>query len=194
MRTPLQQFLHSFPFLSEQEIMAFVKSGIRKITAPKEVLFFGAEPCTKVWFVEQGLFRTYRIVNGEDMTFRFFLSGELLTDYQSYLTNTPATLSVQSITEGATIIFEKEDILNIFDAYPRAERVGRIMAEQTYLYIVERLKQFQVDDLETRYQKLIASAPELFQSVPLHYISSFLGVKPQSLSRIRRKISRQKPE
>lgn len=193
MPTQFYQFLKAFPFLSEKEMSAFAEAAITKVTTPKEILFLGNEPCTSVWFVEQGLFRTYRIISGEDATFRFFLSGEFFSDYQSYLTNTPATLSVQSLTNGTALVFKKDDILELYDTYPRLERLGRIMAEHTYLYIVERLKQFQVDDLETRYTKLISSAPELFQSVPLHYIASFLGVKPQSLSRIRAKISLQDP-
>ncbi len=63
------------------------------------------------------------------------------------------------------------------------------MAEHAYLSATERLKQFQAGDLETRYKNLLSRDPELFQKIPQYHIASYLGVKPQSLSRLKAKLA-----
>ena len=146
-------------------------------------------PFTWLWFIEEGVIRAFRVIDGEDYTFYFFTRQDFATDYQSYLTREDSPLFFEALTDTTYQEFSKETILGLYEQFPLFDRVGRIMAERAYLSATDRLKQFQAEPLETRYQKLLARDPDIFQQIPQYHIASYLGVKPQSLSRIRAKMT-----
>ncbi|MGD1839458.1 MAG: Crp/Fnr family transcriptional regulator [Thermonemataceae bacterium] len=174
---------------TSEEIEAIVSTGTLKKVAAKTKVFQADKPFTKLWFLQEGLVRAYRIVNGQDFTFFFFTKQEFAVDYQSFLTEETSTLLFDTLADTTYWEFSKSAILKLYKNYPRFERVGRIMAEEAYLSATERLKEFQTASLEERYKKLLSKDPELFQQIPQYHIASYLGVKPQSLSRLRAKLT-----
>lgn len=185
----MKDFLSEYGPFTEEEMQAFERIGNRRRAPARTQLFQGDRPFTQLWLIESGLIRAYRIIGGEDYSYFFFSSGEFATDYQSFLTETASPLFFETLGETTYVVFDKKDIYDTYQRYPRFEKLGRLMAERAYLSAADRLKQHQTDDLKTRYLKLIQKDPELFQRVPQRHIASYLGVKPQSLSRIRAEIS-----
>jgi CRP/FNR family transcriptional regulator, anaerobic regulatory protein len=186
------EILSKYSVFTEEEQAAFEKIGNRRTFRAKSLLFDGMQIFNKLYYIETGIIRSFRLIDGEDYTYFFFSASDFAVDYQSYLTDTISPLFFETLTETEVYIFQKTDIYALYEKYPKFEKIGRLMAEYAYLSAADRLKQYQTDDLKTRYLKLISKSPDLFQTVPQHYIASYLGVKPQSLSRIRAEISGKK--
>lgn len=143
------------------------------------------------YFVKSGFIRSYRLIDGDDFTYTFFLEGDICVDYESILRNKPSTHFFEVLAPTETIKYNFSEIEALFDKHPRIERIARKMAEFAYVNLLNRVREFQSDSLEKRYLNLIENNEEVFQAAPLKHIASYLGVKPQSLSRIRAKIKKE---
>lgn len=174
---------------SEEEIKAVEQASYKKSVPSKTVFFEGNEIFNKLYFVKSGAVRCYRVINGDDFTYFFFFENEFVVDFQSFLTDTQSPLYFETLMDSEFIILNKSEIYRLYERYPRFEKLGRLMAEKAYLSAANRLKQHQTDSLKARYLNLLAKNKNLIQSVPQHYIASYLGVKPQSLSRIKAEIA-----
>ncbi|MEO1713464.1 MAG: Crp/Fnr family transcriptional regulator [Bacteroidota bacterium] len=188
MASTFAQFLSSIINITADTSTEIESLGARKVLVDHELLFGAGQPFLKLLFLEKGLVRAYRIIDGKDVTFFFFTAGEFVVDYESYLRETPSTLFFEALIGGTYLEFSKSTIQGLYNEHPTFERMGRIMAENAYLSATHRLKEFQAEPLQTRYLKLLSRNPELFQKVPQYHIASYLGVSPQSLSRIRAKL------
>lgn len=183
----LELFLQSFG-LSEEEIALMSDLG------KEEKLAFGSElsnfghVAESFYFVKKGMIRSYRIIDGDDFTYNFFLPGDICVDLESYLKKTPSGLYMEAAAHTELIRCRFSQVVPLFEEHPRIQRIALKMAEAAYLRVLERMKEFQSDSLEQRYLNLIKKHEELFRNAPLQHIASYLGVKPQSLSRIRAKI------
>jgi CRP-like cAMP-binding protein len=184
----MKKMLESFGF-SQEEILALNEVATRKLMPPKTIFFNGDRSFDKLYYISKGCIRCFRVINGEDYTYFFFFDQEFAVDYESFLTENDSSLSFETLEETEVIILDRSDIYRLYGEYPKFEKLGRLMAERAYLSAASRLKQHQTDDLKTRYLNLLNKNPRLIQAVPQHYIASYLGVKPQSLSRIKAEIS-----
>ena len=111
-------------------------------------------------------------------------------DFYSYLTGTESDFFYEALTETSVYEFTKNDFEKFYQKIPQMNKLGRLMAEKAYKSVAERLRENQVDDLETRYLNLLKRNPALFQSIQQKHIATYLGVKPESLSRIKSQIYR----
>ena len=185
----MKDFLRKIAPFEEVELEAIMQLGTEKKAKVGEKMFLADRPFTRLWFIKSGMLRAYRIMEGQDYTFFFFTRQDFAVDYQSFLTEKESPLLFEALADTEYLEFSKQQILGLYDRFPRFERLGRIMAERAYLSATERLKQFQAESLETRYQRLLDKDPELFLQIPQYHIASYLGVKPQSLSRLRARLA-----
>jgi CRP-like cAMP-binding protein len=185
----LKDFLKSIAPFTEDELNMFVEKGQRKEAESGRELFRPDRPFLRLWFLEKGIIRAFRLIDGKDITFFFYFKNEFAVDYESYLTEATSPLFFEALTDCRYLEFSKASIQFMYEEYIRFEKLGRIMAERAYLSATHRLKQLQAEPLEVRYQKLLIKDPHLFQQIPQYHIASYLGVSPQSLSRIRAKMN-----
>ena len=171
--------------LPEDVYQIFLKSATKKEVAKNMVLFQPPKVNRKCLFIESGLLRGYRIVDGKDYTHHFFKPNWFATDFESFLSNNPSSLYIESLTKVSYFEFDKEVLNNLYETHHKLEKLGRIIAEKAYLSTVEKFSEIQTLDLKARYKSLIKKNPQLFQDVPQKYIASYLGVSEQSLSRIK---------
>jgi CRP-like cAMP-binding protein len=127
--------------------------------------------------------------DGKEVIDEFSLDNEFITDYKSFLTRTPADKDVRCLEKSSLLIISYEDLQDLYAEHPRFERIGRLMAEALFINWQDKAKSLLLDDAETRYLKLTSGRPDLVQRVPQYLIASYLGVSPETLSRIRKKIS-----
>jgi CRP/FNR family transcriptional regulator, anaerobic regulatory protein len=185
----MKDFIKNLIKLDDTELQTFLSAGFNKIIEPKKIFINEGEKFDRLFFIHSGIIRSFRLIDGKDYSFFFHTEKEFAIDYESFLLGISTPLFFETITECNVTEYKKDVLETLYEKIPRLEKLGRIIAEQAYLNVHERLLQFQSDDLETRYLKLIKRNPGLFQFVPLYHIASYLGVKPQSLSRIRAKIA-----
>lgn len=131
------------------------------------------------------------IIDGEERTTDFYTEDEWVTSTLSYTRKTPSDHYL-SCVEDSTISVGTEktekEFYRLFQKFPRLEMLPRIIMEKEISKYQEMISTYKTDTPEQRYIKLIKYRPELIQRVPLQQLTSYIGVKPESLSRIRKRI------
>lgn len=140
-------------------------------------------------FVEKGIVRLY-IPNAEgELTFGFVFSGAFVSAYDSFLTQKPSEYAVETITDTVLWRLGHKDLQEVYASSGIGNLIGRKASEALFLKKSKRELSLLRDSAEERYLKLFDERPELLREIPLKYIASYIGVTPQALSRIRRRIS-----
>lgn len=181
----MKEIIQSNINLPEDVYQIFLKSAKKKEVAKNRILFQPKKVNRKCLFIESGILRGYRIIGDKDYTHHFFTSNWFATDFESFLSNNPSSLYIESLTKVNYFEFDKEILHNLYETHHQLEKLGRIIAEKAYLSTVEKFSEIQTLDLKARYKNLIKKNPQLFQDVPQKYIASYLGVSEQSLRRIK---------
>lgn len=180
--------IKSFVSLNEQEEKAFIEILEIRQLKKKEFLLEEGEVCDKIIFINSGCFRVFYNADGEETTVQFFFSDTWYTDYESFLTSNPTKENLQALEVCEIVQFKKVDLLKLYSSHPVFEKVGRVFAENAFLGVYNLYKMKTNDEPEQRYLNLLKQRPEVVEKIPQHYIASYLGIKPESLSRIRSRI------
>jgi CRP-like cAMP-binding protein len=143
-----------------------------------------------IGFITSGSFRTFCIDNtGEEITYCLHFENEFLTAFESLITREPSIFDIQAMEDSTVICIHQTDLDQLYKTSHYWERFGRLFAERFYVTRQNRYKDLLLETAEYRYLKLLDKYPDIFQRVPQYYIASFIGIRPQSLSRIRKNIS-----
>ena len=178
--------------LNIEEEEAFFKILEVKKFNKKDFLLQEGQVCNKVSFVNNGCMRLFYNVEGVENTVQFFFGNSWYTDYTSFLTGQPTIENMQALETCEVVQFKKDDLYRLFDQFPVFDRVGRVMAENAFLSLSMLNKMLTNEEPQQRYLNLMKQRPDVVEKIPQHYIASYLGVKPESLSRIRKRISEEK--
>jgi len=147
--------------------------------------------CKQVGFVAQGLMRYYINQDGEEKIYDFSQENEFVCNYESFLPQSPSTKNIQALEDSIVFVISHAD-LQIFYANVRGgERFGRIAIEAVFVKLLKDISSLYSETPELRYERFLKNHADLQQRISQYHIASFVGVKPQSLSRIRKRIFRQ---
>lgn len=146
------------------------------------------EICKKVGFIVSGSMLCSYNKDGDTVIDEFSLDKEFITDYFSFLTSSPAEKDVKCLENTELVVISYNNMQLLYSLSPIFEKVGRLMAEALFMNWQQKAKSLLLDNAETRYLKLISRRPDLPQRVPQYLIASHLGIKPETLSRIRKKL------
>ncbi|MNK40557.1 DNA-binding transcriptional activator YeiL [compost metagenome] len=190
MNAELQKQILSIAPFSEKEIEKINSCFQYEKFPAKEFLSSMGKTSSKIFFIIEGLARVYYLKDGKEITTYLSCDEGFIASYSSFINQSVSFENIQSIEdcEVLSITFEKMQFL--YNEISNWERVGRILAEQNYLCMADRVLKLQMIPAKEKYQTFLASAPsKIIQRTPLIYIASFLGITPESLSRIRQDIS-----
>lgn len=151
----------------------------------KTVLLREGQVSTKAFYIEQGCIRLFFNNNGKDITFQFFFEGEGVSSVESFRTNQPSLFTIESIEPCIIHSISKKDFQTILDS---SSAIKQQVEEQLFQRMIFYQKLFLSrikDNPQKRYEELLKHYPKILQRVPQHYIASYLGITPVSLSRIR---------
>jgi len=112
--------------------------------------------------------------------------NDFISVFESYTTKTPTNKSLQALTQLVTLQFSFEDLLNRFQDNTTFSHVSRTIVENKYLKALERTNDLVTLDAKERYTKLLKKSPKDIDTIPQNVLSSYLGIQPQSLSRIKK--------
>ena len=188
MPTQIINNIKSFVALSQNDEEEFTKILEVKKYSKKEFILKEGEICDKILFINSGCARDFFNIEGEEKIVEFFFENSWFTDYGSFLTGQPTVENLQAIEPCEVVFFSKTSLYNLYITNPVFERVGRVMAENAFMNLMKISSMRTNHDPQERYLNLMKSRPELFERVPQHYVASYLGLQPQSLSRIRKRI------
>jgi CRP-like cAMP-binding protein len=148
------------------------------------------EVCREVGFIEKGLIRYSGIKNnGEEITFHFGKENEFTSNYQSFLNHSASQRSIQCLEDSKILAISYDNLQRLYDEVKEGQKFGRLICESLYLQVLNQIGSMYTDEPEQRYLNFINDYPDLQQRIPQYYISSYVGVKPPSLSRIRKRLS-----
>jgi CRP-like cAMP-binding protein len=143
-------------------------------------------------FVNKGCLKTYSTdKNGDEHIFQFAIEGWWVSDMYSFLTGEPATYSIEALEDSEIVFMDPESRERILEQVPGFERFMRILLEKNYVAGQRRVNSMLGNSAEERYLAFIKTYPQIVQRVPQHSIASYLGIAPESLSRIRKQLNRQ---
>ncbi|WBX70498.1 Crp/Fnr family transcriptional regulator [Tenacibaculum retecalamus] len=140
-------------------------------------------------FISKGIVRLYIPKVESDLTFGFLFDNEFVTAYDSFLTQSPSEYQIETLTETTLWKISNKDLQEVYDKTKNGNIIGRRMAEKMFLIKSKREISLLNKTAEERYLDLFSDRPILLQQIPLKYIASYIGVTPQALSRIRKRIT-----
>jgi CRP-like cAMP-binding protein len=162
------------------------RNMFREMEIPaKTVLLCEGEIATRFFFIKQGCLRMWYNKDGKDITLQFFFEGQGVASIESLMSNEPSMFTLESIEPCLLIVLEKGDFEKLQQYYPAVK-------DSFYELIMQRFRHYAglflsriKDSPKERYDDLVRNHPEILQRIPQHYIASYLGITPVSLSRIR---------
>jgi CRP/FNR family transcriptional regulator, anaerobic regulatory protein len=182
---PLLSYISSIISVSPK-LEAEINSVSKKITAPKgKAILEIDERCNHLYFIESGLVRGYYFDEDKEITNWFAQEGEFATCFYSFIAKENAFENIQAIEDVSLIQLSYTDLQNIYKRFPETERIGRIITENYYIKLEERLLSIQFKTAKERYQNLLEKNPKLLLRASLGQIASYLGITQETLSRIR---------
>jgi len=167
----------------------FIPKKLRK----RQFLLQEGDVCRYTAFVEKGMLRTFTVDDkGNEPILQFSMEGWWVTDLYSYLTDEPSRYNIEALEDCELLLITKPSWNVLLEKVPAFERYFRILIQNNLIATQRRLISSLSESAEEQYSKLIATFPTCLQRVPQHMIASFLGITPETLSRIRSQMAARK--
>ena len=155
-----------------------------------ELIVHENEVCDKIFFLNKGFVRMYYLdKKGNEINYRFTDCQNFFVDFQSFLTNKPSRFYWQAVQNTDVMIISYQAVQDIYKKSNTWNIFGRLIAEHVYLQLNERVEMLLFMQPTERYLQMLKKYPNIINQVPQLHIASFLGIKPETLSRIRKKLT-----
>lgn len=139
-----------------------------------------------IYFLNKGATRNYFLQDGKEFTVDFLFPGEFVTAYYSFITREPSNVFIELLENAEVVMLSYSTLQEFYTKYKNGEKIGRLMAEYQYTKRLRREMDLLSRTAEERYQSLLEKNPGLIQNISVKHLSSYLGIHPESLSRIRK--------
>ncbi|MGB0432103.1 MAG: Crp/Fnr family transcriptional regulator [Bacteroidia bacterium] len=185
----LIQFIETFTHLNAEEKQFMLDSYEVKELKKGAILFDEGTVTTDSFIVLEGCVRKYRIVNGEEKTTDFFTQYQVAADFESLSKGKPSKHTLACIDKSTIAIISAKAEKEFTKRFPRFKEIEQQETERMMGETQDKLSDFITSTPEERYVNLLETRPELLQIAPQRQIASYLGVTPESLSRIRKRLA-----
>lgn len=188
MHTKLLELIAETIVVEEQDVI-LVKSFFEPISCNKgEILEKENKIAQYLYFINSGFIRIFYNQNGDQITTHINCPSGFITSFNSFVTTTPAIDNIECVTACEVLRITKKDFDLLCHQSQKWADFARIIYEKSLVYNEQRTNDIIALSAEQQYLKIVKDTPALIQNVPLQYIASFIGIKPESLSRIRKQI------
>jgi len=186
----IKAYLEQIAKISDADWAFFTSKLQRRVIKKKAVFLKLHEIENHISFIESGVVRVYIPKENpeKEITFGFSFKDQFISAYDSFLTQIPSAYELQALTETTILSITYEDLQAVYKHTKIGNLIGRLTAERLFLIKSSREQNLLNLTAEERYIKLFKERPELLKVIPLKYISSYIGVTAQALSRIRRRL------
>ena len=191
MENEILKYISKFVSLTEEESKAITEDTHIRNYKKGTILLSEGDISIEGYFILKGCIRQYSIVNGEEKTTNFYTEEQWVLSRKSYMQKIPADHYFSCVEDCILLIgnIEKETkFYQKITKFPKLQSLSRALMNKEIGENQEMLSTYITDTPEQRYLKLLKTRPDLFQRVPQHQLASYIGVKPESLSRIRKRI------
>ena len=183
----LIEFLSAYGNLSQSSIEIILKSNLIKEFKKNDILLKKGQYAKECYFVLKGCLRSYYLLDDEEKTTAFFVENDPITPV-SYTMDEPSKYYISCLENTIVTIGNKSSTKNLLKEHPEINQLFININEAQLASNRESLDSYINLSPEDRFRKLVDERPELIQRVPQYHLASYLGIKPQSLSRIKKRI------
>lgn len=186
----LKNILEELIGLTESEWRNFYVKLKRKEFKAKTAIIKEGSIATNLYFIEYGLLRAYHLQDGKEINTYFACDNQFISTFSSFISQAPSFEILEAIEDSIVYGLSYQSLTELYKESSKFEKLGRIFAEKNYLCILDRTLTMQTKTAKQKYLDFIEKYnKKIIQRVPQHQIASFLGVAPESLSRVRKEIS-----
>jgi CRP-like cAMP-binding protein len=183
----LLYYFNKWSELSEEDeaiiLAAFEPMTIKK----KKDLLVSGQVCNYLYFITKGCLRSFYIDSkGVEHIYQIRMDNNWISDLESFFSQRPSKYNIETLEDSYLLKISHERMEKLLIEIPRLERYFRILFQKAYINALNRLNATMWETAMDRYNEMLKEHPEVFQRVPLVYIASYLGITPESLSRIRK--------
>jgi CRP-like cAMP-binding protein len=182
------QYISQFTSLSEVEKQGIVDSLNIRSFKKGTLLLREGQVSNLCYFVLKGCIRQYYLVDGEEKTTNFYTEGQPVTPYEGTFNRKSAKYYLSCLEDCVLTVGTPENEARLFEQFPQFKNVVRVAVEEELGKTQDLASSYVLNSPTERYQHLLKTKPDLLDRVPQYQLASFLGVTPESLSRIRRRV------
>ena len=184
-----QSFTAFVPSLTTEELDRICLRLQYKTFARKTIIVPEGQVCQHVYFINSGAVRLFNRTNGLDRNAEYVFENNWISEYRSFVTRSPAIQALEAIEDCEMLMLNYEDVQENYNANPKFERFGRLIAE----FILAQTSNNEIETglytPEERYLRLIEKDSVMLQRLTQQQIAAYLGIQPESLSRIRKRLA-----
>ena len=186
---PLKDYCRRILPFTDEELRAVDEYFVEKTFKRRELLLEAPRTCRHLFFIVKGSVRYFRIKeDGSETTCDISLDNQWATEFVSFTSGTPARLSLQALEETTVYCIDKAHLYALYKAFARYETFGRLITERILQQSIDTSVSLASQKPEERFKHLMQTRAELFQRVPRKFIANLLGISPESLSRLQKRI------
>jgi CRP-like cAMP-binding protein len=161
-------------------------SALKKNSFSKNTLLVKEDTvCNQLYFIERGCLRGFYNLDGKEVTYWFGFENNFVTSFYSFISRKPGVENIQLLEDTILWSISFKELQQMFDKHHDMERMVRIIYEQSYILLEERLIRLQFKSARERYEQILSSTPHILNRVSLGHLASYLGISQETLSRIR---------
>ncbi len=178
----LDHFISQLNTDTQQDIMALPKQMVYE---KGDFLLKEGTICKKSFVLESGIIRKFYLNEGKEITTEFYFKDDIALSFKSYISQEPSNEYLQVLEKTVVMVTDYDDVLKLQKTHPELIELELLFMQQYVIWLDERLFHFHTLDAKQKYQLLLNKTPHIIQNIPLNYIASYLGVSPETISRIR---------
>lgn len=189
MQHKFKEYIKQFPFYSDEAFEVALPYFKEIVLKKGEHFVEEGKTCKKIAFIQEGLFRTYYLKDGIEITTCFCKENTLTTSFKSLITKQVSELSIQATEESTIWVIQYHDLEILYSKNLFWQQVGRLVAQQEFINAECYTRFLNDQNAKQRYLHILDNESDLLQRVPLLYLASYLQIAPETLSRIRKEIT-----
>lgn len=188
MENRLINYFQKISSLSEEEIKVLTESMVIEKKSKGSFLIKEGQFTNDTFFILNGLVKQFKIIDGNEISTNFFNEEQWIISLDNFEGKTASMFNLKCLEDTIVVVGDEDKAQALFKQFPKFETISRQIMETVFMEQQNLMASYITDKPEQRYLKLLKTRPEIFQRVPQYDIASYIGVKPESLSRIRKKL------
>ena len=180
--TKLEEFISRLDRQTQMDLLSLPKQLVYE---KGDYLLKEGETCKKSFALESGIIRKFYLNDGKEITTEFYFKDDIALSFKSYISQKPSNEYLQVLEKTVVMVTDYDDVQKLQKTHPQLIELELMFMQQYVIWLDERLFHFHTLDAKQKYELLVNKTPHIIQNIPLNYIASYLGVSPETISRIR---------